>query len=877
MIGCAAPALRPDRRRDRNQPMALNTPTDVSQQTTLYSVQRVNTMNSTSSFDAESTGLHSDGPEVRPTKRRKTRKGTHSCWACKKRKEKCIFQFPTSTACQGCVRRGTRCISQELPDDDDHDGSETPAGARNMRERLGRVEAALQQLIKSTDHPRAVDHDRLSLVSNTSQRASMERYHGTSANIDRQSHGLPELGGIPTPASIESERAPSRLAVSNVASEMRMSMPDSTGGHTQYLTHTSSHSSRHARLSQTLYKELPSHKDCELICKASHSSYYMLDEILSFQSRSHNHHQNHQPSPESILQRPQQHHHPVLIARYMLQLANILQQFCPDIDGEIQELSEPPQEMRDRLADLAISHVAVQDQLLGSIEGVQCVVLESMYHANCGNLRLSWAACRRSIYLAQMMGFHVADSRSQYQVLERRSESINPFYMWWRITNYDRTLSLLLGLPSGSSTGNPVADAAFVGDTPMERLERTHCVIAGRLVECKESVTKSHDLNLVQDLDRRMRVAARTVPNKWWLVPTLPNSPTSDRRLLFGDLKQLLIQMSHYHILNHIHLPFMLRSSSEESYGSSRMACVNASREILSRFVVLRRFKRIALRCRTQDFIALMAAVTLLLAHLDNHRRCSEPVGSSGTLNVLAHQYSTDRAMTEQVQECMEEINSHNSDAFCEESARLLRRLLAIDTETAELYAEGNDDLLMHDTLSMDHNERRPSDSTISINIAYFGVIKIARDGSITKEVPKPLTDPQPNPIQPVRSATTEISSADTPFSNPNAHTSMRTSSPKSAFATYSVSGYSAEESATSIGPQDESALFGTQGGTANGIHSEQPQPLPFEKANFDPSMPGLTAAADDWIFQGVDMAFFDSLMSGSNRESGLPEGIPSQ
>lgn len=51
-------------------------------------------------------------------KRRKVRKGTHSCWECKRRKMKCRFDPRiASTSCNGCRRRGSPCISQEFPED----------------------------------------------------------------------------------------------------------------------------------------------------------------------------------------------------------------------------------------------------------------------------------------------------------------------------------------------------------------------------------------------------------------------------------------------------------------------------------------------------------------------------------------------------------------------------------------------------------------------------------------------------------------------------------------------------------------------------------------------------------------------------------------
>lgn len=48
-------------------------------------------------------------------KRRKVRKGTQSCWECKRRKVRCVFDT-TETICQNCRRRSTACISQDLPD-----------------------------------------------------------------------------------------------------------------------------------------------------------------------------------------------------------------------------------------------------------------------------------------------------------------------------------------------------------------------------------------------------------------------------------------------------------------------------------------------------------------------------------------------------------------------------------------------------------------------------------------------------------------------------------------------------------------------------------------------------------------------------------------
>ena len=51
-------------------------------------------------------------------KRRRLRKGTHSCWECKRRKMKCVFDplANATTTCNGCRRRGSQCVSQEFPE-----------------------------------------------------------------------------------------------------------------------------------------------------------------------------------------------------------------------------------------------------------------------------------------------------------------------------------------------------------------------------------------------------------------------------------------------------------------------------------------------------------------------------------------------------------------------------------------------------------------------------------------------------------------------------------------------------------------------------------------------------------------------------------------
>jgi len=101
-------------------------------------------------------------------KRRKVRKGTRSCWECKRRKVRCNFASDQDSVCTGCRQRGTKCQSQEFPEE-----PSAPADrSRQMGDRIVRVEALVEQLVKT--------------VSNKQSAAPLE-------------------AGIPTPSSSSSE------------------------------------------------------------------------------------------------------------------------------------------------------------------------------------------------------------------------------------------------------------------------------------------------------------------------------------------------------------------------------------------------------------------------------------------------------------------------------------------------------------------------------------------------------------------------------------------------------------------------------------------------------------------------------------------------
>ncbi|KAF4971475.1 hypothetical protein FSARC_1703 [Fusarium sarcochroum] len=748
-------------------------------------------------------------------KRRKIRKGTRSCWECKRRKIRCSFTDPAGPVCIPCQRRGNTCASQEYPEE-----TAPSARGRHMGDRIVRVEALVEQLTKKV----ATD----SHVSTTPSTATDNGCPGTRASTP----GL--IDGAAVSPSLSANPA---FAATTIP----------TNRHTRY-----------EEISEALHTALPPRRDIDLMVKAGidvswHKlithPYAVLTQIPG-------------AGAGHLHQIPDTKDHPVLLARYLLILATCLLNIHPELHAkEIGCLSEPPRQMMRRLADTAVELVTKNDDFLGSVEGLECVMLEATFEAGCGNLRRAWFATRRAMVTAQMMGLHRSGTLHRLEIIDP-GKPIYPGYFWYRIVCTDRQLSLMLGLPQGSLDTSMASEAALVGDTPSGRFERKQSIIACRILERNESVdaTIIDDLDALQSLDSDLQRAANEMPSKWWLVPNLA-SMLHDPEKSFWEAMRLIEQMLYYNLLHHVHLPYMLRSSTLDAeanykYDYSKLTSVNASREILTRFIMFRSSNRVAFCCRSIDFFALTAAMTLAIAHLDSHGKQRQ--GKSAGINVLAHHRNGDRAMMEQVLEKMQDVARLSSDALSERSSSLLRSLLALEEDAAAGTNNGSncDDhgLINNKTIREMHTDSAIDDGRyLRLEIPYFGTIKIGSEGVVSMGA-------HPCPSSP-------------PLAN-GGHTSSNTIRSSQQGHVDTEAGCRVEDRTTSFDEPTSSIDQELRDVPLTGLD------LPFSQ-QFAPQFPttiddalqqqylypGLTAGADDWAFQGVDMAFFDTLTKSSRLE----------
>jgi hypothetical protein len=660
-------------------------------------------------------------------RRRSLRKGTHSCWACKRRKEKCCFN--DGDICTGCLRRGTRCVSQRFAD---NEAAQAPAAATATR--LQRIEDMVAQLTSQIE----------------SQSQSQSQIHiytppVTTSGPSPAPRARETLSRTAPPAS-----AAHSMSTSPVASEELIA---STTGLAR--------SARLQVLSQAMHRSLPCPQDIQLLRKAS-ARHPVLSTIHITTSYATLRRDGIRPTDGVLPEPPLITSEPVLLARYMLRLAILLQEMQSITYPELACLVEPAVLLTERCANTAINLVTRQDDLLGSIESLEGIILESVYQCNSGRLRLSWMAVQRAMLLAQTMGLHLAGVNSNSSSHQRdMPHCLDPGgaraelpHLWFRIVHYDLQLSRMLGLSPGATdvtnNKNQKDSTPFLYDmaveTPEGYLEEVYRHVMILALAQRSSEPGPPDIKGTEALDQELQRAANSVPSHWWLPPNLAESSNSPLNR-FWDTRRLIVQLLHHDLRTQLNVPYMLarRDVDRQRSEMARIACVSSSREVLSRFILLRDFNRTASSCRFIDVLGLMAAITLVLAHLgDGSRRPhhqNQDLISSQVDSLLSHQAPSDRAMMEQALETMRSVSRSSGDALCAQSAHVLHRLLDMEAKNNLYMAENSAYVSVHAQPDSRHATTAISTSSQGegerVFIPYFGIIRIMQpnDSDVPREM----------------------------------------------------------------------------------------------------------------------------------------------
>ncbi|KAL1888062.1 hypothetical protein Sste5346_009799 [Sporothrix stenoceras] len=515
------------------------------------------------------------------------------------------------------------------------------------------------------------------------------------------------------------------------------SVPSSSMLYTRMADPVSEEWRRHRHLSRLLLSLFPTQDDVNTIATGAPTQYiatlfHSKHEIASGRSE-----------PVTKLREiPPMSSHPTAIARRLLQLTLCMQQMAPCfvLQNKLQ-MKEPMSDVISRIAGVVSHTVTSNDELIGSVEGLECLVLLGQQQSNTGQLRKAWLSYRRAMSLAQLMGLDRGNTRAMKSCDPTSDPRLRPTpaAMWYRINACDRYVSLLLGLRAGSqddegyspskqTSENGPSNSTFEDDmdTPVETLEKAHTVLSGRIIErnhSKISLEKSYAVTQAIDADLQA-AASRNLGPTWWEVPSY--DPYARPDFIFSEMSRSILQVHHHCILILLHLPYMLRgehpaaaaakmmaaSSSAatsmcEGHGMgntptnpgtneaepsphesiderrscsgglaySKATCLQSSRAVLKRFTHFRLLVNTAFSCRHVDYASLIAAMTLIIGYLGPR---PAPNSDPNILDAFDNQLRQDRAMVEQVRECMERVGKANNDKLSRESAATIQQLMPI-------------------------------------------------------------------------------------------------------------------------------------------------------------------------------------------------------
>lgn len=559
------------------------------------------------------------------------------------------------------------------------------------------------------------------------------------------------------------------------------------------------------------------------------------------------------PSPREMLQLPPPGSHPVLVARKLLVLGTVLQGVLPSFFESLADLGASYRDIMTHVVDTAIRLVTTNEDLIGSVEGIDCIMIEAIYQNYAGNLHRAWMAVRRAISVAEIMALHRGLNSPSLKILEAETRgAFNPDQICFRLAEMDRYLSLMLGLPRSSLEARFATPKALEGCQPIERMQRIHCAMADRILQYNENNLSEIDDD---DTDKLLQKAAAEMPPQWWLIPNLSASNVGSTEVLHETFR-LMNQFAHYHLLIRLHLPYMLRSSTDRRCDHSKITAVNASREILARFVAFRTSNPARFYCRGTDFLAFIAITVLCVAHIDSRRRYQNPSQDTnlGTVsNFLAHSRPSDRGIMERTLDIIESMARDGIDSIASKIARIVRPLLAIEADNVSGTSYKNNSTEGDEEELECHGKLTNGGKELHVHIPYFGTINFERRATSKSASAAPRAPEQINP--------TTIA-ADMLFPDQLGEHSQQPLSGPDLPPAYQIGSQLDYQGTQTLQLQPcylaspQQPPFPCNGVSSFSSSNMQEGQLPFSI--------GVTGAEYDWDLQGIDVALFDSLFRGT-------------
>ena len=359
------------------------------------------------------------------------------------------------------------------------------------------------------------------------------------------------------------------------------------------------------KVRQKLLKYVPSDKDIELIWDECSYWWYVWSRMFPELSVK---------GSESICQYTKSSIRGgtvLALSKTLLCLALALQQLTATFIKEKLNLPIPADQMIYHYISTIEKYVFGDDRYLTTLEGLELTIILTKINANAGRPRKAWLQFRRAISFALLLGLN---RKTMWQVTSSDTTTgPRRRAVFWALYQGDRYFSLILGLPYSLSDQQcdikeitrQNMDMRGIGAEHMFRLSN----LGGRLIDrCQSPDLVS--LATTMKWEEELKEASQS----------LPSLTTVDaiKHLQFDELyDRSLALLFHHYIRTLLHLPFMLKSSSDRSFEYNRIAAVESARKMIHSFRVLRQgIHGGYCACKTIDFQVFLGCILLVLNQL---------------------------------------------------------------------------------------------------------------------------------------------------------------------------------------------------------------------------------------------------------------------
>ncbi|KAH6681823.1 putative Zn(II)2Cys6 transcription factor [Halenospora varia] len=533
--------------------------------------------------------------------RNRARKGTRSCTECRRRKVRCIRLSEDTQICRGCEERGSACIPQKY--------SSQPVQLQRepSRYRISQLESKVASLSK------VVRDIELKLGYQPTEIPDPTPEPTPGSNDSDDGRSVSDVLG-PEPSHLRSLFQNDWLSAD--MHRLDEELPDRKA---KAITNILD-SARNA-----FQRVIPPKDEIADIANSAFSWLIMLDGLFpqslavgSRQEILESYDAMHEPDVD-----------PVSLASWLLAVAITAQQVPQDLDSS----ATPPRRHQKWLSfTRAVSEtveksILSHDRILGTVQGLDVAMHFFRLQIGQGHFQRAWIRLRHYIVIAELMGLPKASQTLQLNVSIAAVDmtQIQRAQLWESMCAVDRLFSMITNLPPGTRHYQPIKTQQLVVNgsvQPWVYLTRL-TDIAAKIQHMDEMDTnqdsRSEIYKTSMDLDGELKALSSQTPQSWWCRDTDHVKP------------DYMVQFLHHCIAMRIHLPFTMRRSPNEEYGSSHLACIDACETVTQRYSFLREMLPSGfLLAQILDLQAFTATVVLLLTthrspptnqyHLSNKR-----------------------------------------------------------------------------------------------------------------------------------------------------------------------------------------------------------------------------------------------------------------